>query len=243
MRRIWLAWITGIFVLTVGGACAWFRLAPPASERLRFELAAEIPGWRFVPEPVSETVQEILATTNLVNGMFVAESGERVTGFAAEWRAEDSRSMSVVQHTPDICWVGAGWVPVALGQPDHVDLPFEGRMMRFECRVFGTPNGERREVVVWCTLLGGEVLEESGRWEIERASAASRESRYRWATRRVAGSQFLRNVGARRSGDGQKQFVRLSGEVSGRDWEPTLRRLERFSGMWLRVISQGTAPM
>jgi hypothetical protein len=29
-------------------------------------------------------------------------------------------------HPPDLCWVGVGWTPENLGQPDNIILSFEG---------------------------------------------------------------------------------------------------------------------
>ena len=52
---------------------------------------------------------------------------ERVTVFLASWPAGDSRGLTALQHTPDICWGGSGWKPLNLGQSQQiiVDVPFE----------------------------------------------------------------------------------------------------------------------
>jgi len=47
---------------------------------------------------------------------------ERVTVFLASWPAGDSRGLTALQHTPDICWGGSGWKPLNLGQPSQISL-------------------------------------------------------------------------------------------------------------------------
>jgi hypothetical protein len=225
--------LLALFGGAIGAAWGWFHIDPPEPRRLRLEVKRELPGWTFHPEPLSASAQEILATTNLFNGTFLGANGLRLTVFAAEWRADHSRSMSVVQHTPDICWVGAGWTPSDLGQPDQVQLDISGTRLPFECRVFQSPAG-RRELVLWCTLLGGAVLEESGRWKIEQDMGASRFSRHTWAGRRLGAGQFIQNFMARRSSIGAKQFLRVSKEASYA-LEEDLRALEEFTLAWVSI--------
>lgn len=227
-----------LFLAAVMGAWAWFHVAPPApGEQWRFHVATRLDGWQFEEEPLSDAARDILATTNLVNGVFTAPDHPNVTVFAAEWRAEDGQAMNVVQHTPDICWVRSGWAPVQLGQPRHLQIQLEGRPVPFECRVFGSPGGGQRELVLWSTLVGGEVLEESGRWDVpSEGSDASviGQARATQASRRMGVHQFLGNVLARRSATRDKQFVRFSVVVTP-DWESALQRLQAFAPAWLRV--------
>ena len=44
----------------------------------------------------------------------------RVTIFLASWPAGDSKGLTAIQHTPDICWGGSGWKPLNLGQPQQI---------------------------------------------------------------------------------------------------------------------------
>ena len=228
--------LPALFALAVAGAWAWFHVAPPeVTDRIRFEVRSEVPGWRFEAQPIGETARAILATTNLFNGTFHGPNRERVTVFAAEWRATAGAAMSVVQHTPDICWVGAGWVPRNVGQPDRIEFPVGQRPLPFECRVFSAPDGGRPELVLWCTLVGGAVLPEAGKWAIETDLAAGSRTRFDWAGRRVGLTHLVRNVAARRQASGEKQFVRLSVPlVDG--WQQDLDWLARFLGEWLKVV-------
>lgn len=231
----WGAWV-GAVVLP----WAWFFAgAPVARESVRLQPRATVRGWSFVAEPVSATAREILATTNLLQGHFLhpGPGVTRVSVFAAEWRARDGQAMGVVQHTPDICWVGGGWVPVALGQPERSTLRLGEVTLPFECRAFAAPGGTRRELVLWCTLVSGAPLAEQDRWAMETDARQDRQSRLDWVGRRTAVNQFLSNLAARRPATGEKQFVRLSVPVQ-ENWGEGLERLRAFATEWLAAEHQ-----
>ncbi|MBL9138390.1 MAG: exosortase-associated EpsI family protein [Verrucomicrobiales bacterium] len=237
-RRILGPWcaVTGLFLAAVMGAWAWFFVAPrPKDPGLKLSISRELAGWRFRSEPLSPAVQATLATPELFNGTFIAETGNEVTVFAANWVAGSARVMSVVEHTPDICWVGAGFVPVDLGQPTRVELSISGRPLPFECRAFRGPRGGPPELVLWCTLVDGQVLPEGDRWEAEMNADLGSDDRRAQAGRRKALGHFLQNVSTRRAADGEKQFIRFSVAVTT-DWRDGLERLRSFGGRWLAAL-------
>lgn len=234
--------IPALFALAVGGPWLWFRSgAGTAESHLAFEPRTTIPGWDFRPEPVGASARETLGTSDLTNGRFSASDGRSVTVFAANWKAASLRSMSVVQHTPDICWVGAGWEPVDAGQPRQVRLTFDGEEVPFECRAFSAPGAAHRELVVWCTLVGGRILSESSLWTESPASTGTRRDRAVTAYRRVAVDQFVGNVRNRRRGSADKQFVRFSVPLRD-DWSKALEEVRRFGGQWLVFRRTTTEP-
>jgi hypothetical protein len=225
--------LPGLFFATILAVQAWFSTGSTVPKSyLHFEVRHTLDGWDFVPETVGEKAQAILATTNLFNGAFFAPDGRRVTVFAADWRADSPEAMSVVQHTPDICWVGAGMQPAQLGQPERVMLRLGDRETPFECRVFGTPRGTSRELVLWCTIVSGAVLPEPSRWSIEDNHPRPDSEVRLWSARRVAIGQFLGNVVERRRGIGAKQFVRFSTPIAD-GWENAVERLKAFAPLWL----------
>lgn len=237
-RRVLVPWILvwGLFCVGVVGAWGWFHLAPPPrGPGLKLSAAEQMPGWRFQSEPLSEAVQSTLATTNLFNGAFTSDRGGVVTVFAAEWSAGSARMMSVVEHTPDICWVGAGFVPVDLGQPTQVELEIAGRTLPFECRAFNGPRGGTPELVLWCTVVDGQVMPEADRWQAETDAGQTRNTRLAHAGRRSAIGHFLHNLSERRAADGAKQFVRFSVAVTS-DWREGLDRLRGFGSQWLSIL-------
>lgn len=234
-RQLLLPWalVWGLFFGGVVGAWGWFHIAPPPrGPGLRLGVATQMSGWRFQPDPLSDVVRSTLATTNLLNGVFTADRGGVVTVFAAEWSVGSARVMSVVEHTPDICWVGAGFVPVDLGQPTQVDLEIGGRSLPFECRAFTGPRGGTPELVLWCTVVDGQVLPEGDRWQAETDATQTRKDRQAEAGRRSALGHFLHNLSDRRAAGGAKQFVRFSVAVTS-DWRESLERLRGFSSRWL----------
>ncbi len=97
--------------------------------------------------------------------------------FAAEWTAAHAQGMTVVQHTPDICWVGAGWKPTEIGQPKQVESRFPSfrtrlkrspRLRRTSCRSNAACSFRPRtftELVLWGTLVSGRVLPEQSRFD------------------------------------------------------------------------------
>jgi hypothetical protein len=222
-----------LFLIAAGGAWSWFHVDPPQPPvRYSFTARPEIPGRRFTPEPINEAAAQILATTNLLNGTFLGPGADRVTAFMGTWSAENSKELSVVSHTPDICWVGAGWKPVARSHPDRIELEWEGTRIPFECRTFRAPGSLHEELTVWCTLVNGRVAGEIGRFVPSLDPEAPRLERQAPAARRLAGNQFMDALRHRSAGTGEKQFVRFSTR-SQEDWTSSLRTVQEFGQQWL----------
>lgn len=236
-RRLFqAAFLTAFFMVTVSGAWAWYHIAPkrfPVS--YTFKAVERIQGYEFKPQPIGEEAVQTLATTNLLNGEFRNGGGDRFTVFMGTWDAARSKELAVVGHTPDICWVGAGAVPVSVGQPDHVELDLGPAKVPFEVRVFQmSPTSKQLELTVWCTLISGQVFAENDRFESDGSSKTSAESRKAAAGRRLAKMQLVRAIRERVPGDGSKQFVRFSTSLDG-DWKPALERVGHFAQQWLQL--------
>ena len=222
----------GLFLASVGGAWAWFNTGPklpPSGHRLTAR--SQVPGQAFKPEPLSDEVLTILATTNVFNGAFAGAGGPAIKVFLADWSAAPGQRLTDVHHTPDNCWVAVGWKPVDLGQPTQFSLNVGGVELPFECRVFEAPRGEARELVVWCTLVGGQVLPESTLFHGGARSARDyREERGRL----LVAAQFWQMVKRRLPPQGFKQFVRYSVPLTG-EWPTALERVRNFGPQWLEV--------
>ncbi|MBN8246927.1 MAG: exosortase-associated EpsI family protein [Verrucomicrobia bacterium] len=233
-----LVLINLLFWVAAGGAWAWYHVAPPEPPvRYRLTPRPEIPELRFTPDPVGEAAAEILATTNLVNGSFMARNGTRITAFLGTWSAENSKELSVVSHTPDICWVGAGWTPVMGRHPDRVEIELDGVRLPFECRTFRAPGSLHEELTVWCTLVNGRVTGETGRFVAPVEAGSRREERWALQGRRLASSHFFDALKNRSAGRGDKQFVRFSTRLDG-DWQRSLKELQSFGQQWLSLSSE-----
>ena len=147
--------IIALFLISTCGPWAWFNIHPreyPIS--IRFEQRTNIESFQFLTEAVTPQAMETLATTNLINGTFLRESRERFTVFAADWNGKESKEMSVIAHTPDVCWVGTGAKPADLGQPENTEINFDSGAITFECRVFKMGENQPLEMTIWCAQIG-----------------------------------------------------------------------------------------
>lgn len=229
------------FLGATGAAWGWYHLAPKQFfTSYRFQPRSVVPGWTFVPEAVSEGARETLATTNLFNGSFTNSMGERVTVFMGTWDAGNPSQMSVVAHTPDVCWVGVGWAPISGDYPDKLPLDFGTNSLRFELRAFATPDRRSKEMTVWCTLVNGQVYEEPSRFTVDdEATRESRRARALPGGRHNALANLKNAISKRIPGSGSKQFVRFSAPVR-RDMQASIELLESFSSKWLELTSDAS---
>lgn len=238
-RGSWV--VIGIFAVCIVGTWLWFNAFVEKKQTLRrISLATHVNGYAFTAKPLSKTEETVLVTTNYINGVFGGSgivASPEVMAFLANWDGGDE-SLKVLVHSPDICWSGAGWRAVNLGQPRQLEIPVKtdpagqsSTPLLFECRVMEAPNGHR-ELVIWSALVGGEnlaqthwfspennVKERGGDRENKAASMA--------ASRRLRAGYFVTQVLNRESIRGPKQFVRLSTPVSG-GWEKSMGTLQSF---------------
>lgn len=120
----------------------------------------EIAGWERLEEAIAATpemqrvVREIL---NFDEAVYLSywKGGERVSVYLAHWRPGSMSQRDVAGHTPDVCWVNAGWEPLRRERWTHLQSrsgqpvpPGEFRSMRA---------GEVREQVLFWHLAGGKV--------------------------------------------------------------------------------------
>ena len=232
-RRPWaVLFFFLVFIGCIVGSWAWFNLAQaPRAAGYWLEARSNVPNYTFKPEPIGEEAIEILRTTNLVNGIFTGDSKEEVGVFLANWHAGDGQRLVATQHTPDLCWVGVGWTPENLGQPENIILSFEGRDVPFECRAFKSPDSSTDALVVWCTLIGGRVMPEAARFR-----SGSNVTKWNYVVFR--GKRFFANawreLKQRSATKGDKQFVRCSVTLHG-DRSESVKQLQAFTPRWLKL--------
>jgi hypothetical protein len=181
------------------------------------------------------TVLKSLATTNLLNGHFFDARSNRVSVFSAAWQPGQGTGGNVFGHTPEICWVGAGFRTIRAGEPDHLALHLAGRSIPFQCRVLQHPELPTPEITLWAACL-------DGRWDDITFGAPTdmsegtptlvafvqgfwRTVTTRWAgLRRLFEQPFTQNA--------RKQFLRFSKPLTT-DPQRALRELEQFATLWL----------
>jgi hypothetical protein len=235
-RSQWLAWgFVLVFLVCIGGAYAWFHSEKTHQSTIRFEARSVLAGYDYRIEPITPSEQSSLATTNLTSGTFIGTNAQEIRVFFANWNDSNGKSLSVVQHTPDICWVKAGLQPVNLGQPEKMTIQFGTANLDFECRAFETPGGDVRQLVVWSTLVGGKPFQES--WRFQTSKSATREAAWVQANRFLAANQFIQSVIHRIPSERTKQFVRYSTPVQT-DWQTAFETLRLFGPKWIEVKTQ-----
>jgi len=228
----------GLNLLFAAGICvawAWFSAAPSSpTGRYHFSIQTNIPGWRFESVPLPDTVKKNLATQNLFNGIYRGPSGERVAVFVGQWDANNAEGLSVVEHTPDICWLGGGWKPISLGQPQQSSFMISGRDIPFQVRSFCPPAGRDYELTVWCTVVNGQLFEEIKQYETTDLPHDDFRLQSAEIARRIRAAHFLSTIRYRTQASGEKQFIRFSIPADA-SWDQSVERLRAFSCKWLTL--------
>ncbi len=225
-----------LFFLGICAAWAWFNVAPPTpTHAYRFLIKTNLPGWQFEPIPLNAKVIETLATTHLLNGVFHGPNGERINIFLGEWHADKVHDLSVVTHTPDVCWTRVGWIPSTSEKTPKVSLQFPGVEIPFETRIFKSPNGVDKEMVIWCIIVNGTINTYSISTFIEKSSFPAPSLRIPTeSARKIAELQFANAVQSRTKGAGLKQFIRMSAPQKT-DLASVVRDLQAFGQEWLQI--------
>ena len=147
--------------------------------------AAEVPGWTVDYRPVAETAEmkravgEILNHDDAIHAIYT-RGERRITIYVAYWAPGKMSPRLIAGHTPDVCWVAAGWVSQEAKKADlrvergtgqkveRRELSIEGKKfggeysaggastLAMESRVFRS--GEKTEHVVFCHMVGGRPL-------------------------------------------------------------------------------------
>src|SRR5439155_12715621 len=93
-------------------------------------------GWQFNDLPVSKDVEAQLLADRTVNGEFTSRNSSQVIRvFSSKRYSIQAVAVSLLTHTPDICWAGAGWKKEFV-EPQFVDCSIRGLRIRFERRLF-----------------------------------------------------------------------------------------------------------
>ena len=130
--------------------------------------AADVPGWQVTKRSVAETREMRQAVSELLNyeeGFLIdfTSGDRRISLYAAYWPPGRMSHRVIAGHTPDVCWVEAGWgnqlrelktVQVAL--ENSAVLPMEHRIFHIRDQV---------EHVVFVHLVGGSPMNYGTGWK------------------------------------------------------------------------------
>ena len=121
---------------------------------LKEQLPRDVSGWTVEEQGIAETAEMKRAVGELLNfddAIFLSyrRGGRQFDVYAAYWRPGKMSQRLVAGHTPDVCWVGAGWRKVSIRSQqagtENPTWPAAGG----EFRVFDDPRGARRWVAFW----------------------------------------------------------------------------------------------
>lgn len=188
----------------------YYELKVPLSELL----PPSLPGWTFEDVPiastpeVAEAVDELLNFSEGIYRIYRGPANREIKVYIAYWIPGKMDPRLVGVHSPDVCWVGAGWKQIgekrrrSLVGIDGTGL-INGHDRTFEIQ------GQREEVVFWHLVGGGP-----SRYLEPIRSGAS------WWT----ASEIFRNPFAPRY---EQFFVRISstGNLDGVSEDPMMARI------------------
>jgi hypothetical protein len=153
----WLIAACGfILLIAVGLQVAAILIRDPEQPhgRLRDGFPAHATHWAVSEKPIAETPEVAKAAGELLNfddAVFrIYHRGtQRFDVYAAYWRPGKMSERLVAGHTPDVCWVAAGWTSVSQ-EPLRSDLAASaGFPACGQYRIFKDPQGSTRRVVFW----------------------------------------------------------------------------------------------
>jgi hypothetical protein len=119
-----------------------------------------VPGWRSEDRPIAETelvqdaVDEILNYDDALLRFY--EQGQRhFSVYVAYWTPGKMSHRLIAGHTPDVCWVGAGWV-CEYRDFSHFRSLRGQPLAEAQYRIFET-RGNVQHVLYW-HISGGELI-------------------------------------------------------------------------------------
>ena len=212
----------------------------------------QLDEWGFKEEILSQSILDRLGNGNIKNGFYINDqSGERLSFFLGEWDPNNKRQMSVVTHTPDVCWVGAGWIPVHLGQPNKtlfklvseskskspIPSSTKEKLYFLETRVFEHALTHQKELAMWFTVIDRRIINEPNLIDFKTTEdhLASRGKTFA-ALRNSQNSahRFLTALKERKSWSGKKMFYRVSIPVYEEDWELSYLKIKEWIPLWFK---------
>jgi hypothetical protein len=209
-----------LFGLAVMGTALWAWIPwPPPQDPVFLKARQEIPGYRFQPIPLGQQVAETLATPDLLNGQFWDARSNRVSVFHASWQPGQGTGAVVFGHTPELCWVGAGFSTLHLGEPSQVSWGFSGGSIPFQCRILQHPVLAAPEITLWAACLDGhwdEIVYGSPPNMTEGPATLSAYLQESWRTVVTRGASVRRLLKRPLTQNARKQFVRFSHPVHHR---------------------------
>jgi hypothetical protein len=154
----------GGLVLLVGLALVLLGSRPPPERTFKGSVkdllptADEVPGWTIEYLPIASTPEmkaKVAEALNYDDAIFAVytRGPQRISAYVAYWAPGKMPHRFVASHTPDVCWVNAGWTTQAAQSGVRLSDGTGGKAMPAEERTM-LRNGNTEHVVFWHLLNG-----------------------------------------------------------------------------------------
>ncbi len=157
-RRAFLAALAAVLVLAIGlivyGENRPLERKFHGSVKDLLPKPEEIPGWTVQYLPIADTpemqakVNEVL---NYDDGVFAvyAKGSMRISVYIAYWAPGRMPTKEIARHTPDVCWVNAGWKRTMWESIPELNIRNGGPTIKHtEHRTF-VAGGDTQHVAFW----------------------------------------------------------------------------------------------
>jgi hypothetical protein len=195
----------------------------------------EVAGWIYKAIPVDESAEKILVADRMFSAQYTNSAGHEIHVFSAKRYDEKANEIGLFIHTPDRCWVEAGWRCDAEADPTFTQIDLDGAPVIVERRIFELKG--RQELVYFFGMQDGRALP----YRLDHYLSTSRRfSAHGDKKRELVRASDLHfwerlweSFKSRRAVRGPKQFVRLSTMLGAEEVGAADERLERFLKEWL----------
>jgi exosortase len=140
------------------------QVVSPAPDLARL-LPAAPAGWIVATSPGLNRFASTLQTDDLIERTYTKNTGSQITQltvYIAYWPPGRTSVSNVVLHTPDACWPGVGWVPVASAAARFAPIVAGRTLPPAESRVF-THENQRQFVFFWHLYDGTAITQRDPR--------------------------------------------------------------------------------
>jgi hypothetical protein len=212
----------------------WYNQTGSGARRWLSE-RKDVPGWSYRAIPVDESAEKILVADRMFSAEYTNSLGTEIHVFSAKRYDEKANEIGLFIHTPDRCWVEAGWRCDPEAEPSFKEVDLDGAPVTVERRVFDLKG--RRELVYFFGMQDGRPLP----YRLDHYLSTSR----RFSTQGDKKRELVRasdlhfwgrlweSFKSRREVRGPKQFVRVSTMLGAEEVGSADERLDNFLKQWL----------